>query len=130
MVGTQSGSDGAGATGRYSANPVRYFDGTLQLTNDDLGSDGFGVPWGQTRSWSNSTGYAPLDLVTNQPRGFNGSGMVDSQLPYVLANNNFNTAIIVTSGTAVVVVSFDLTTLPRLRLTEPVRPVIGERMVV
>ena len=36
----------------------------------------------------------------------------------------------VTSGTAAAAVSTALTTLPRLSATEPVRPVMGARMVV
>jgi hypothetical protein len=35
-----------------------------------------GTPWGQTRSWSNSPGYAA--------GGSNGSGWVDTQLPHLL----------------------------------------------
>ena len=33
--------------------PVRYFNGELQLRIKDIGSDGFGVPWGHTRIYSN-----------------------------------------------------------------------------
>ncbi len=33
--------------------PIRYFNGELQLRIKDLGSDGFGVPWGHTRIYSN-----------------------------------------------------------------------------
>jgi RHS repeat-associated protein len=33
--------------------PVRYFNGELQLRRKDLGSDGFGIPWGHTRIYSN-----------------------------------------------------------------------------
>jgi RHS repeat-associated protein len=33
--------------------PVRYFNGELQLRSKDLGSDGFGIPWGHTRIYSN-----------------------------------------------------------------------------
>lgn len=32
---------------------VRYFNGELQFRTKDLGSDGFGVPWGHTRIYSN-----------------------------------------------------------------------------
>lgn len=32
---------------------VRYFNGELQLRVKDVGSDGFGVPWGHTRIYSN-----------------------------------------------------------------------------
>jgi hypothetical protein len=33
--------------------PIRYFNGELQLRIQDLGSQGFGVPWGHTRIYSN-----------------------------------------------------------------------------
>jgi YD repeat-containing protein len=33
--------------------PIRFFNGELQLRMKDLGSDGFGVPWGHTRIYSN-----------------------------------------------------------------------------
>ena len=42
--------------------------------DDGVGSGGFGVPWGQNRGWTNAF----------SPNSFNGSGMVDSQLPYLL----------------------------------------------
>jgi YD repeat-containing protein len=32
---------------------VRYFNGELQLRIKDIGSDGFGIPWGHTRIYSN-----------------------------------------------------------------------------
>jgi hypothetical protein len=38
--------------------PVRYADGVVTLAETDLHSDGFGFPWGQTRSWTNGPGYA------------------------------------------------------------------------
>jgi hypothetical protein len=47
-----------GVLDSFSANPVRYFDGTVNLSADDLGADGFGMGWGQTRFWTSAPGYA------------------------------------------------------------------------
>jgi RHS repeat-associated protein len=33
--------------------PVRYFNGELQLRSKDVASNGFGIPWGHTRIYSN-----------------------------------------------------------------------------
>ena len=37
----------------YSTAPVRYFDGQLALSATDIAADGFGFPWGQSRTYSN-----------------------------------------------------------------------------
>jgi RHS repeat-associated protein len=84
--------------GDYSVAPVRYFDGTVALSRTDLSSDGFGAPWSQSRSWSNTAGYAATDL-NGIPLGSNGNGWIDSQLPFLLSDNKGNTAIVVLSGT-------------------------------
>jgi hypothetical protein len=55
---------------------VRYYDGVVRLTFTDLESDGYGFPWGQTRSWSNGPVYSR--------RSYNGAGMVDSETPVLL----------------------------------------------
>ncbi len=86
----------------YSEAPVRYFDGTVYLRFNDLTSDGVGGPWGQSRSWTNAAGYAAVDF-SGRPMGYNGNGMVDMQLPFVLTNADFNTAIVITSGTSMLV---------------------------
>jgi hypothetical protein len=65
----------------------------------DLTSDGFGAPWGQTRSWSNTPGYAAVSRSLGQPLSSNGNGWVDTQLPFVEPDNNFSTAIVILSGT-------------------------------
>ena len=44
------------------------------MASTDLWSAGFGNGWGQTRSWSNNFAYAQ--------GSDNGTGVVDSQLPY------------------------------------------------
>ncbi|MCE9554500.1 MAG: hypothetical protein K8T91_14160 [Planctomycetes bacterium] len=38
--------------------PVRYFNGELQLRVKDIGSNGFGVPWGHTRIYSNQLSFS------------------------------------------------------------------------
>jgi len=58
-----------------SEAPVRYADGTVNLTFQDLSSNGFGVPWGQTRTWTNNATYAASTL--------NGWGMFDVQQPFL-----------------------------------------------
>jgi hypothetical protein len=77
---------------------VRYFDGTVAMSTTDLTSDGFGAPWSQTRSWSNSPGYAVI-ATDGQPLTLNGKGWVDTQLPFVVPDNDFSTAIVILSGT-------------------------------
>jgi RHS repeat-associated protein len=63
---------------------VRYFDGVVTLSWTDLSSNGFGATWGQTRSWSNGV-YNPSDGL--RPLSFNGSGMVDENLPYMTGHH-------------------------------------------
>jgi hypothetical protein len=84
-----------------SSAPVRYFNGTVAMSTTDLTSDGFGAPWGQTRSWSNTPGYAgvALSFYGGQPLTYNGKGWVDTQLPFLETNNVYNTAIVILSGT-------------------------------
>jgi hypothetical protein len=96
-VGTSADAPGLASDAAFSEAPVRYFDGTVKLSWTDLSSDGLGG-WGQTRSWTNAPGYAAIDFA-GHPMGYNGSGMVVSQLPFVETTNNYNTAIVVTSGT-------------------------------
>jgi hypothetical protein len=61
-----------------TGNPIRYFDGVVQLAMGDLESDGFGVPWGQNRTWTNGVGYyvknnngwgMPVNSIRDTPRG-------------------------------------------------------------
>ena len=88
----------SGAVDDFSVAPVRYSDGTVDLSSTDLTSGGFGAPWTQSRSWSNTAGYAALDTNGN-PVGDNGNGWVDTQLPFLLSDDSGNTAIVVLSGT-------------------------------
>ncbi len=76
LVQTTGGSQGANPM-QYAFSPagVRYADGTIQLTNPDLASAGFGNPWGQTRTWSNNPGYYGANLT--------GTGWNVSQMPFL-----------------------------------------------
>ncbi len=85
-----SGTGGDSPDG-FSSGPVRYADGTMSTGATDLSSAGFGVGWGQTRTWTNNPGY--------EPTGVNGTGVVDTQLPYLLQGDN-GTLVVVRSGTS------------------------------
>ena len=75
----------------FSPAPVRYADGTVQLSETDLASDTFGTPWGHTRSWTNHPGYhAP---------GQYGDGVIVSQLPYLLKDEFNGNIAVVSNGT-------------------------------
>jgi hypothetical protein len=59
----------------------------VELAETDLHSDGFGVPWGQTRAWTNGPGYA-----TNSD---NGNGWVDTYIPHLIqADGSTNDTLI------------------------------------
>ena len=55
LIGTARGAGGdhAPAAGISLDTGVRYFDGTLALSHNDLWSSGFGGGFGHTRSWTN-----------------------------------------------------------------------------
>jgi RHS repeat-associated protein len=91
VVQTAAGSQGGNPmTQAFSDAGIRYADGTIHLTQNDLESPGFGTPWGQARSWTNGAGYANTTFV--------GNGWVDSQMPYLFAPNNSNNYTIIASG--------------------------------
>ncbi len=69
----------------FSEFPVRYFDGTVKLQVSSLGSEGYGKFWGHTLSWTNGAGYASTS--------FSGSGMVVSELPYLMQDATHVVAI-------------------------------------
>jgi YD repeat-containing protein len=69
---------------------VRYADGAVKVSSPDLGSSGFGVPWGQSRSWTNAPGYAASNL--------NGNGTVIAQLPF-LSQDSAGTIAVIANGT-------------------------------
>src|SRR5262249_30172702 len=81
-----------------SAFPIRYTDGVVSFTDNDLESDGFGVPWGRSRSWTNGTGYA-------SPSGTNGSGMVIAEEPHLVEfspDGSTNSIAVVFTGTTAI----------------------------
>jgi hypothetical protein len=58
----------------FSPSGVRYSDGAVKLAFGDLSSNGFGMPFGITRTWTN---------LTSTANGFSGSGMLIDQLPHL-----------------------------------------------
>ncbi len=52
---------------------MRYADGEVRLITSDVSSQGFGVPWGHTRSYSNK--------LTAQDTGVNGNSWFVAELP-------------------------------------------------
>jgi hypothetical protein len=70
----------------FSSDPVRYADGVVNIAQTDLHSDGFGFPWGQTRSWTNGPGYAA--------GSDNGNGWVDTYTPHLIEDNGSTSTLI------------------------------------
>src|SRR5262249_34848460 len=66
--------------------------GVVQQSTADLSSDGFGVPWGQTHTWTNGPGY--------DSQSSNGSGVVDTQLPSLIQVNSTTLAEVGAGATA------------------------------
>ena len=64
-------------TSGSSGNPVKYFNGELQISKTDLSSNGFGRTWGHTRTYSNQ-----LSSTYNSGNGYN---WVIRQWPYLSA---------------------------------------------
>ncbi len=93
-IKTQAMSDGGNRPGGTSPGPVRYLDGTIQMSATDLSSDSFGTPWGVTRSWTNE-----LMMIPNNSFG---AGTTVSQLPYLVKYGNgaiSYTVVAVSNGT-------------------------------
>jgi RHS repeat-associated protein len=63
----------------FSPSGVRYSDGAVKLVFGDLASNGFGLPFGITRTWTN---------LTSTANGFSGSGMLIDQLPHLRQDPN------------------------------------------
>ncbi len=83
------GGAGGLAGARYSGIAeagVRYFDGAVQHEVTDLLSNGFGMPWGHTRGWTNQPGY-----VSDVP---NGNGWVVDQMPSVREVDSDTVAVV------------------------------------
>ena len=81
----------------YSASgSVRFLDGSVHVTATDLSSAGFGIPWGQTRTWDSQPIYAsPLGSLPQV--GVNGVGWSVAQLPWLLQAGTTG-SIVVMSG--------------------------------
>jgi hypothetical protein len=73
-----------------TTEPVRYFDGAVLLASTDLASSGFGLPWGQSRSWSNAPGYSA--------GAASGSGWVTSELPYLTPTSDGGYVAVLSGG--------------------------------
>jgi hypothetical protein len=66
-------------------------DGQVKMSTTDLSSSAMGTTWGQTRSWTNM--YASDN--------FNGSGMIDTQQPFLMQKTaGSDSTIIVVSSDA------------------------------
>jgi hypothetical protein len=66
-------------------------DGQVKMSTTDLSSSAMGTTWGQTRSWTNM--YASAN--------FNGSGMIDTQQPFLMQKTaGSDSTIIVVSSDA------------------------------
>ncbi len=87
-----------------------YNDG-VDLEFTDLESDGFGAPYGQSRSWTNGPGYAAVSV--------NGTGMVDIDQPHLDQVNGNNTVAVITSGTDALYFDFDPASGTRIRWHGP-----------
>jgi len=74
------------------------------VTATDLSSGSLGLPWGQSRSWTNGSGYAF--------GGTSGTGWVISQAPHLFQadGSNNDTIILVTSGTTALFYDLDEST--------------------
>jgi YD repeat-containing protein len=90
LVQTVSGATGGDPmSAGFSQAGVRYADGEIRLPFNDLSSAGYGTPWGVDREWMNLNPYPG--------NTFNGSGMLNAELPYLVESGN--SIIAVTSGT-------------------------------
>jgi hypothetical protein len=69
-VATNSDGQNPGAESYQGA--VRLSDGTVQYTTSDIETNGYGLPWGTTRTWTNQLLIAP----TGTPQG-NGWSVAD-----------------------------------------------------
>jgi hypothetical protein len=90
IIQTNTGDDGEQPKDT-SDDPVRYNDGVAQITAQDLMSNGFGDPWGLTRSWSNNSAYSL--------HSFNGNGWVDTQQPFLLELDSDTALCVVSNAT-------------------------------
>ncbi len=87
----------------FSEGGVRYVDGTVQQTDRDLVSLGYGKKWGQTRGWTNADAY--------NPQNNNGGRTVITQDPYLqqydVIGGIANEIAVVLSSTNVLTFAYD-----------------------
>ncbi|MCI0361774.1 MAG: hypothetical protein L0211_25085, partial [Planctomycetaceae bacterium] len=76
----------------YSSHPVRYADGVVMVYSNDLKSDGMGVPWGVTRSWTNAQAHFKQNVV--------GTRMLLSEQPYITNPGDNDFFVMSNSSTA------------------------------
>jgi RHS repeat-associated protein len=110
-----------------SEGPVHFFDGTLRMSQTDLQSSGFGLPWGLTRSWTNHAAYADNSL--------GGSGWVISQLPYLRQSGGYGSTTIaaISDGTTAHLFDYNFGSgsyLPRYFLQEKLTEDTGAKEFV
>lgn len=78
---------------QFSEGPIRYADGVIRLAIDDLSSSGFGMTWGQSRSWTNGPGY--------DRSGDLGPGWVETAFPSLLSvDSKQKTLVAISTGTS------------------------------
>jgi hypothetical protein len=75
-----------------SPHPIRYANGEIQLSATDLHSEGFGVEWGHTRTYSNR-----LNVDTDFGNGFD---WLIGQLPYLTHDPDGSIAVVFSSTVA------------------------------
>jgi YD repeat-containing protein len=79
----------------FSGGSVRYFDGAVKLTTTDIVSDGLGLPFSQTRSWSNDLDPAALTASMST-----GHDWTISQFPGIVQVDSSTFAVVSNSYTA------------------------------
>jgi RHS repeat-associated protein len=70
----------------FSRAPVRYASGEIALSATDIASDGFGVPWGHTRSFANR-----LEISESLGHGYNWQV---EQWPYLIQDYYGNIVVL------------------------------------
>jgi RHS repeat-associated protein len=89
---SQASGVGANPVSEFGDGPVRLFDGNVKAGAAELSSSGFGIGWGQDRSWTNGFGYANTS--------FAGNGSVLAELPYLQKDGSGDIALISNGTTA------------------------------
>ncbi|MEM1026511.1 MAG: LamG-like jellyroll fold domain-containing protein [Planctomycetota bacterium] len=77
----------------FTADPIRFHDGTILYQTTDLESAGYGDPFGHRRSWTNRSQFVSSER--------SGSGFVLSEIPSLSRLNGGETIHVVGSGTDV-----------------------------